>query len=144
MLRIFLAFIFISMLSSCQLVNFYLTTMMSEPTSVEISPPKTSPSPTYPSKTDLTILMYDQNNIYAYSGTDISKGKKYNNVFISKLLREKAAIAGTQLKIFIKEDKSVGYKSTVDILDQMTRNNIKQYFLTELNDNEKNFIKQIR
>ncbi len=144
MIRLIIAFIFITTLSSCQQIFFWLTTATSNQTPIEVSPPKTTAVLPILSKNDITILMYKGNNIYAYSGTNISNGEKYNSNSISTLLKKRKNSLGDHFIVFIKTDSNVQYKSTVDMLDQMTINDIKKYSLTELNDNEKSFIKQIR
>jgi biopolymer transport protein ExbD len=132
------------MLSSCQQIFFWLATATNNQTPIEVSPPKTTASDPIPSKNDIIILMYNGNNIYAYSGTNISNGKKYNYNSINSLLKKRKNSLGDHFIVFIKTDANVQYKSTVDMLDQMTINDIKKYSLTELNDNEKSFIKQIK
>jgi biopolymer transport protein ExbD len=88
--------------------------------------------------------MSGKNNIYAYSGTNMRSGKKYNYTSISNFIKERKTSLGDQLKIFIKTDQDVDYKSTVNMLDQMAINNIKKYSLIGQNENEKNFIKQLK
>jgi hypothetical protein len=45
------------------------------------------------------------------------------------------------LLVMIKPTKEASYKATVDILDLMAINSIKKYSMTDLNKQEKEFLK---
>lgn len=143
MARLIAAFIFLTLFSSCQQILFYLTTMTSEPAEQNVYAPTTTPTIIL-GKNDITILLYNENNIYAYSGTNINSGKKYNYNSISSFLKEKKIATGNQLSVIIKPGAGGTYKNTVDMLDQMAINDIKNYTLTDQREIEKNFIKQLK
>lgn len=140
-------FLLIPFFSSCEQLAlygfFYATTATSQPTAMEVSSPPSKASEPLPLKDDITILASNK-TIYAYSGNNITKGNVCTKTSLENLIKNKKAIAGDRLKIFIKTDEKTDYKSTVDILDQMTANNIKKYFLSEMNTEQKNFIKHLR
>ena len=143
MVRLIIAFIFLTLFSSCQQIFFYLTAMTTEPTEQTIYAP-TSKATVIAGKNDITILLYNENNIYAYSGQNMKNGKKYNYNSISKFLKQKKGAAGNQFSVIIKAAAGGTYKNTVDILDQMAINDIKNYVLTDQSEIEKNFLKELK
>lgn len=143
MARLIVAVIFLTLFSSCQQIFFYLTTMTNEPVEVNVSPPETRATERQ-NKNDITILLYNENNIYAYSGTNINNGKKYNYNSIRNFLKEKKTKTGNQLRVIIKAGTPGNYKNTVNILDQMAINDIKKYALADPTGSEKNFIKELK
>ena len=136
MKRILIAFLFIIPFSSCQQIIFYLTTMTSKPVAQHINAPTTIPFEIQ-GKNVITILMYNRDNIYAYPGSDINNGMKYTYSSVSDFLKQKKATAGNELRVLIKAGGDGNYKSTVNILDQMTINHIKYYTLSDQSEKEK-------
>ena len=143
MARLIAAFIFLALFSSCQQIFFYLTTMASEPAEQHFSPPESRPT-ALPGKNDITILLYNEDGIYAYSGTNLNSGNKYNYNSIRNLLKERKTKMGNRFGVFIKEGDAGNYKNTTNMLDQMAINDIKNYTLAETTESEKNFIKQLK
>ena len=142
MARLIVAFIFLALFSSCQQIFFYLTSM-AEPVPQEVFAPESTPT-AIPGKNDITILLYNENNIYAYSGTNIYSGNKYNYNSIRNFLKEKKTKMGNRFGVFIKEGGPGNYKNTVNMLDQMAINDIKNYSMAVPTESEKNFIKQLK
>ena len=139
------------------LITFFIfTTTMSDKSTLRLYMPHDGDStPTGESKV-LTVLLGDNNKVYAYAGAFKNAVKEnkvittsYNEVGgIGQLIREKQkqlAISknGKESLLFlIKPTKRSTYKNVVDALDETTINGVKKYMLVEPSVEENQFLKE--
>jgi len=125
------------------LITFFIfTTTMSSPTTMKLAMPKDDVKNDDLTKIkesgSLTILLGNKDVIYYYEGMDPTKIQtttysKIRDVIIKK----KRSTPVDDLFITIKPDKDATYKDAVNLLDEMTINDIKRYAMTDPNDVEK-------
>lgn len=112
-------------------------------------------TPTGESKV-LTVVLGDNNKVYAYEGV-FKNAVKENKVIttsyneaggIGQLIREKQKQLATSkngkesLLFLIKPTKRSTYKNVVDALDETTINGVKKYMLLEPSPEENQFLKE--
>jgi len=92
----------------------------------------------------LNSILINNDSIYCYRGTDVQKGAFYSvtgkNSYRSYIKKLKLA-SGDSLIIIIKPSQSCSYKTTVDVLDEMTINGIARYTMIRLSEADKSFLK---
>lgn len=92
----------------------------------------------------LNSILINNDSIYCYRGADVQKGTFYSitgkNSYRSYIKKLKAA-SGDSLRIIIKPTQSCSYKTTVDVLDEMTINGIARYTMVQLSEADKSFFK---
>lgn len=137
------------------LISFFIfTTTMSEKKAVNLFVPsdKGAPSPYGESKV-LTVLLGQNNKVYAYEGKfeDAVKGNRiisttYNESNgIGNLIRQKQKqLEQTDKKegrngllLLIKPTKQSSYKNVMDALDETMINDVKKYMILDLTREEK-------
>jgi len=140
-------------LSGCDQVaaligSFVTTTTMSQPESMRLSIPGDEKSvKTLPSENDITILIYDETKLYSYKGSNITAGSKYSlgkENSIRDYLQKMKAYEKDDLVVIVKPLNSSSYKGVVDILDEMSINDIKKYSLVDPSKDDEQFIKQLK
>lgn len=94
-----------------------------------------------PNPSQIVILISGNNNIYVYSGSDLTKGKKYTYQEITDLVREKKP--DKKFSVVIKAAKNTSYKNTVEMLDVMTTQQMPNYALIDITKEEENYLKQL-
>ncbi|UAY51567.1 ExbD/TolR family protein [Ferruginibacter albus] len=124
------------------LITFFIfTTTLSQPTTMKLLMPKDDIQDKDLTKIKesgaLTILLGKNDQVYYYEGMDPTKlqsstFKKIRQVVLTK----KANTPVDDLFITIKPGKESDYKNVVDILDEMTINDIKRYAIDNPNDVE--------
>ncbi len=132
------------------LITFFIfTTTMSQPTAMKLFLPKDTDTPEEQNKAKesgaLTLLLGSNENVYYYEGQldaqasnfKTSNMKEIRDVIISK----KRSTPEADLVIIIKPGAEATYKDVVDILDEMTINDIKRYALVDILDIESELIK---
>lgn len=132
------------------LITFFIfTTTMSQPTAMKLFLPKDTDTPEEQNKAKesgaLTLLLGDKDAVYYYEGQldaqasnfKTSTMKQIRDVIIDKKRRTPEA----DLVIIIKPSDMASYKEVVDILDEMTINDIKRYALVDILDIETQLIK---
>jgi biopolymer transport protein ExbD len=131
------------------LITFFIfTTTMSEPSAMKLIMPADGgdPMPTKESGS-LTVIPLKNNRVFYYHGQlkDNMKpgsfgiaGYSYSDG-IRKIIRDKKAFmdrqkpgSARQLMLIIKPMNSASYRNVVDILDEMTINEVKSYALTDI------------
>lgn len=125
---------------------FVFTATMSSPTHMQLYIPKDGKDTTnyLAISPKLTIILQGNNMIYGYYGNNIGQGKSYNIEEIHKVILDGVnKYSKDSLFILIKPDKKASYKNTVDILDEMTINNIKNYAMIDMDEDEKKFLAKI-
>lgn len=131
------------------LITFFIfTTTMSTPSTLDLFMPKDTDKPEEQNKAKesgaLTIMMGKDDHIYYYEGKLAedasnfisSNFKEIRNVIIKK----KRSTPIEDLVIVLKPNEEATYKNTVDMLDEMTINEIKRFALVDISDVENQLI----
>ena len=130
------------------LITFFIfTTTMAQATAMTLAMPKDTPDNKDDVKVKesgaLTILMGKSDVVYYYFGSDPSKLQTTNYKDLRKvILDKKRATPVDDYFITIKPDKDANYKNVVDVLDEMTINDIKRYAMIDATPMEYDFIGQ--
>jgi biopolymer transport protein ExbD len=130
------------------LITFFIfTTTLAEPTSMNLNMPKDTDKPDEVNKVkesgSLTLMLGKGNVIYYYFGNDPTKMqttgyKDVRNVILDK----KKSTPVDDLFIIIKPDKDATYKNAVDVLDEMTIDDIGRYAMVDPTPDEYKLIQQ--
>ena len=91
-------------------------------------------------RAQLVILLSGHNDIYAYRGSDIRKGKKYTYQEITNMLKDRKTDTAF---VVIRPAQSSTYHNIVDMLDVMTIAGIKHYALVDITKNEEAYLHEI-
>jgi hypothetical protein len=117
-----------------------------QPTSYHFQLPKDEPnqkdSATGPVADRLIVFIYGDSGIYAYRGADLHSGKKYTRAQLGSLLV--ANKSNPKFFVSIRPAASSTYKSTVNMLDEMTIAGIKHYNLVDISKDQEGFITDIQ
>jgi len=95
----------------------------------------------FPKSSRLVILLSRSDDIYAYIGSDIEKGKKYTYPEITDFVKERRS--DKNFSAVIKASENTTYKNTVDMLDVMTISDVKHYALVDITKEEEGHLHQI-
>ena len=90
-------------------------------------------------KNSVSVVLLSDDGWWCYTGTDVSKGAIYDTKKFQQLMLEKKKEFGNDLAVIIKPTKLSTHKATVDILDQMTTNDIKRYAIYKISKEEENY-----
>ena len=135
------------------LITFFIfTSTMSTPTTLDLFMPKDTNKDEELNKAKesgaLTILLGKDNNIYYYEG-QLSVDEASNNFKSTNfkgirdvIIDKKRSTPPEDLVIVIKPNEEATYKNTVDILDEMTINQVKRFALVEILEVENELIKK--
>lgn len=127
------------------LITFFIfTTTMSQPTAMKLFLPKDTDKPEEQNKAKesgaLTLLLGKNHNVYYYEGTlDASASNLKTSTMKQirdEILSKKRSTNKDDLVIVIKPSDESTYKDVVDILDEMTINDITRYALVDISDVE--------
>src|ERR1700730_15972093 len=133
------------------LITFFIfTTTMSQPTAMKLFLPKDTDKPEEQNKVKasaaLTLLLGNNDVIYYYEGElapDASNFKTTNFKDVRKvIIDKKRATDEKDFVVVIKPDKDATYKNTVDMLDEMTINDIKRYAMVDISPVEYSLIQR--
>jgi biopolymer transport protein ExbD len=131
------------------LTFFVFTTAMTKPTAMNlITPNDKDLTPTPICETCvLTVMLDDNDKIFYYEGmpgnNPVVKETAFTTDGIRKVLLQKMAAVkaakGTtdDMVLIIKPGESSAFKNFVDMADEVTINNIKHYFIDEMNEADK-------
>lgn len=123
------------------LITFFIfTTTMSQPTAMKLFLPKDTEKPEEQNKIKesgaLSLLLGKNNAVYYYEGTlapDGSNFKSTNYKEIRNIIIDKKKSTNPEdFVVVIKPGAEATYKNTVDILDEMTINEVKRYAMVDL------------
>ncbi|MEO5649404.1 MAG: biopolymer transporter ExbD [Ginsengibacter sp.] len=119
------------------LITFFIFTIrMSEPTAMNLSMPKDTVDKNLDTKVkesgSLTLMLGKENVIYYYFGGDpatmeTTTYKEVRNI----ILKKKKATPAEDFFVIIKPDKDASYKNAVDLLDEMTINDVSRYAMVD-------------
>ncbi len=91
----------------------------------------------------LSLILLGNDMIYGYIGNNIASGKPYNYTEIRDIIKQESAKHSPEkFVVIIKPEETATYKNTVDILDEMTINQIKRYAIVKLSDSEQDFLQK--
>jgi biopolymer transport protein ExbD len=133
------------------LITFFIfTTTMSQPTAMKLFLPKDTDKPEEQNKVKasgaLTLLLGKNDVIYYYEGElapDASNFKTSSFKEIRKvILDKKRATDEKDFVVVIKPDNDATYKNTVDILDEMTINDVKRYAMVDISPVEYSLVQK--
>lgn len=119
------------------LITFFIfTTTMSQPTSMNLAMPKDTDKPDEINKVkesgSLTLMLGKGNVIYYYFGNDPATMQTTGYKDVRKIiLDKKKATPADDLFIIIKPDKDATYKNAVDVLDEMSIDDITRYAMVD-------------
>jgi len=140
------------------LITFFIfTATMSTPNTMRLIMPKDEKDPEKQTEVKessaLTILMGKGNAVYYYEGQMSPDGSNFNSstyTDIRNVIQKKRTAVMQQgrslghhpdsldkdLVVVIKPNQDATYKNTVDILDEMTINNIKRFAIVDISEPE--------
>jgi biopolymer transport protein ExbD len=124
------------------LITFFMfTTTLSSPTAMKLTLPDETATPDQQNEAAksgaFTILLGKGDQVYYYEGDDPSKMQVTNYKGIrEKILDKKSRTPEDKLVMIIKPDQDATYKNTVDILDEMTINEILKYAMVSIRPDE--------
>ncbi len=132
------------------LITFFIfTTTMSQPTAMKLFLPKDTDKPDEQNKAKesgaLTLLLGKNDNVYYYEGQLKPDGSNFQSSTMKKIrdeiISKKRSTPVEDLVIVIKPSVEATYKDVVDILDEMTINDIARYALVDISDGEAQLVK---
>jgi len=129
------------------LITFFIfTTTMSQPTAMNLYMPKDVDKPEEQNKVKESgafhIMLGKQDVVYYYEGMDPTQIKTATFKTIrDEIIRKKQNTNPEDLVVIIKPTIDATYKNTVDILDEMTINEIKLYAMVDISPVEYELIK---
>ena len=124
------------------LITFFIfATTLSQPTTMGLAMPKDDVKDQDLTKIKesgaLTILMGKSNQVYYYLGMDPTKLQSSTYLQIRDvILKKKASTPADDLFITLKPDKDATYENVVNMLDEMTIDDISRYSMDNANDVE--------
>lgn len=123
------------------LITFFIfTTTMSQPTALKLILPKdTDDTHKMLAKESavITLLPGKNNQVYYYEGADPSQLKAANFRSIrSMILDKKRRTDPNFFQVILKPTRDATYKNTVDMLDEMTIDDVHHYALVDISPEE--------
>ena len=131
------------------LITFFIfTTTMSTPSTMDLFMPKDTKKEEELNKAKesgaLTIMMGNDNHLYYYEGKlapDASNFLSTNFKDIRDIIiKKKKSTPPEDLVVVLKPNEQATYKNTVDMLDEMTINEIKRFALVDISEVENELI----
>ena len=132
------------------LITFFIfTTTMSQPTAMKLFLPKDTEKPEEQNKIKesgaLTLMLGSNNSVFFYEGTLLPDGSNFKSTNYKEvrdlLIRKKRSTNPEDFVVVIKPGPESTYKNTVDLLDEMTINDIKRYAMVDISEAELNLVK---
>jgi len=132
------------------LITFFIfTTTMSQPTAMKLFLPKDTDKPEEQNKAKesgaFTVLLGKNGNVYYYEGVLDPSASNLKSTTMKKvrdeIIRKKRSTPPEDLVVVIKAGNEATYKDVVDILDEMTINDITRYALVDISDVEAQLVK---
>jgi biopolymer transport protein ExbD len=132
------------------LITFFIfTTTMSQPTAMRLFLPKDTEKPEDQNKVKasgaLSLILAKDNSIFYYEGELAPDGSNFKNTGFKEIrdiiINKKKSTNPEDFVVVIKPTPEATYKNTVDILDEMTINEVKRYALVDIFDVELQLVK---
>jgi biopolymer transport protein ExbD len=130
------------------LITFFIfTTTLSKPKAMKLILPKDAPfkdqRPT-PESAVITLLPGKNDQVFYYEGNDPAKTKSTDFKGIRDIILDKKRRTDpTYFQVILKPSKDATYKNTVDILDEMTIDEVRHYALVDITPNESKILQSI-
>lgn len=131
------------------LITFFIfTTTMSQPTAMKLYLPKDTEKPEEQNKIKqsgaLSILLSKNNTLYYYEGILDPTGANFKSTNFKQIreviINKKKSTNPEDFMVVIKPGAESTYKNVVDILDEMTINEVKRYAMVDQFPIEKQMI----
>ena len=128
------------------LITFFIfTTTMSQPTAMKLNLPKDIEKPEEQNKLKesaaFTVMPSRANMVYYYEGLDPSKLQQTTFKEIRDIILDKKRRTDPKdFMVIIKPTKDATYKNAVDMLDEMTIDDVKRYALVDISPDEYKFV----
>jgi biopolymer transport protein ExbD len=129
------------------LITFFIfTTTMSQPTAMKLFLPKDTEKPEEQNKVKasgaLTIMLGKADQVYYYEGDDPTKIQATNFKDIRGIIiTKKRSTDPKDFVVVIKPTPDATYRNTVDILDEMSINEVKRYAMVDISADEYQLVK---
>ena len=145
-IRLGLILLIIAILAMAWIGFYMFTTTLSSPTTMELYMPKDSEKDSADKysevKTKLTLILLKDYKVFGYYGDFMKDGRAGSVNEADQLIADGwKMFSKDSLVIVIKPSNTASYQETVDILDKMSINKIEKYSMTDLNKQEKEFLK---
>ena len=142
------------------LITFFVMTVeMSKPVATKFNMPKDGEVTELQKSAALTVLLGNYREIWYYHGflnDAIKENRIYKTSFsykdgLGKIIREKQVALDSnplmkegrdELTILLTPADNANYTGIIDVLDEVTINNVKRYALVKITDEEKQFLTQ--
>jgi biopolymer transport protein ExbD len=131
------------------LITFFIfTTTMSTPSTMDLFMPKDTEKDEDQNKAKesgaLTVMMSKDNHVYYYEGKLAPDASNFTPTSFKEIrdviIKKKKNTPIEDLVIVIKPNEEATYKNTVDMLDEMTINEIKRFALVDISETENRLI----
>ena len=130
-------------------VGFFMFTMfttVSSPTTMKLFMTKDSAKDSADQytgvKTKLTLILLKADKVFGYYGDSLKGGRSVPLDETDKLIADGWQLfSRDSLIVLIKPSEEASYKATVDILDKMSIHKIEKFSMTDLNKQEREFLK---
>lgn len=129
------------------LITFFIfTTTMSQPTAMKLFLPKDTEKPEEQNKVKasgaLTIMLGKADQVYYYEGDDPTKIQATNFKDIRGIIiTKKRSTDPKDFVVVIKPTPDATYRNTVDMLDEMSINEVKRYAMVDISADEYQLVK---
>ncbi len=123
------------------LITFFIfTTTMSKPTGLKIFLPKSVPDNIRqhtPASGALTLLLTANKRIFYYEGYDLGQMHPVEaNAIRQIILDKKKRTTAEKFMVIIKPGKDSNFESLVNVIDEMTIDNVKRYAMVDPDPSE--------
>lgn len=134
------------------LITFFIfTATMSSPAAMQLFMPKDTDKKEELNKAKesgaLTVLLGKGNQVYYYEGQLLPDGSNFKTSSFdpekgirSEIIHKKKTTPAEDLVIVIKPNEEATYKNTVDMLDEMTINEVKRFALVDITPQENELV----
>ena len=145
-IRLGLILFIIGILAIACIGFFIVTSTVSSPTTMELVMPRDSEKDSVDKyngvKTKLTLILLKDEKVFGYYGDSIKGGRSISLDETDKLIADGWQLfSKDSLVVVIKPSEEASYKVTVDILDKMAIHKIEKFSMTNLDKQEKEFLK---
>lgn len=129
------------------LITFFIfTTTMSQPTAMRLFLPKDTDKPEEQNKVKasgaLTIMLGKADQVYYYEGDDPTKIQATNFKDIRGIIiTKKKSTDPKDFVVVLKPTPDATYRNTVDMLDEMSINEVKRYAMVDISADEYQLVK---
>lgn len=133
------------------LITFFIfTTTMSQPTAMKLFLPEDTDKPEEQNKAKesgaLTLLLGKNDVVYYYEGILAPDASNFKSSSFKEIrdiiLKKKKSTNPEDFVVVIKPDEESSYKNAVDMLDEMTINDVKRYAMVDIAPVEFELIKR--